>query len=136
MRRRRARIDARALGVVWRMTYDALPSFAARSEEGSATLGFSKSEHGACAWSQRSAFPASPAEDAEGVQRDPSARLTLALAEVNQQLIVMGMLEGPSAVGIAPGLDDADGLGDPLVWGDASLPQVVKPAEDIIAPPV
>ena len=89
------------------MTYDALPSFAARSEEGSATLGFSKSEHGACAWSQRSAFPASPAEDAEGVQRDPAARLALAFAEVDQQLVVVGMLEGPSAVGIALGLHDA-----------------------------
>ena len=70
------------------------------------------------------------------MQRDPAARLALALTEVNQQLVVMGVLQEPAAVGAALRLDDADRLGDPLVRRDACLPQVVEPAQDIVVPPV
>src|SRR5262249_33099351 len=86
--------------------------------------------------SQRSPLPAGPAEDAEGAQRDPAARLALVLTEVDQQLVVMGVLEEPAAIGSALGFHDADRLGDPLVRRDARLPQIVESAEDVVVPPV
>jgi hypothetical protein len=75
-------------------------------------------------------------EDAERAQRDPSTRLALALAEGDQQLIVMGMLQGPAAVGIALRLNEADRLGDPFIWCNARFPQVVEPVEDVVVPSI
>src|SRR5262249_21289014 len=80
--------------------------------------------------------PTCPAEDAESAQRDPATRLALAFAHVNQLMIMVCMVQGPSAVGSAIGLYDPNRLGDPLVRGDTGRPQVVEPAEDIIVPPV
>ena len=71
---------------------------------------------------RRSAGGLRPAEHPQRLERDPSTRLIFGLAEVDQQLVMVSMIEGPSAVGIAPGLDDTDGLGYLLVRGDASLP--------------
>ena len=47
----------------------------------------------------------------------------------------MDVLEWPPGVGTPLGLDDADRLGDALVWPDPGVAQVVQRAQDVVVIP-
>ena len=68
-------------------------------------------------------------------QRDPAARLPVALAEVHRQLVVEDEAERPPAVGVALRFDELDRLGDSLVRRDAGISEVIERAQGAVVPP-
>src|SRR5436190_11698823 len=77
----------------------------------------------------------SPGEHSQRAKGDPAAGLTLTL-HLEGRLARPGVLEGPSAGGLAMGLDDPDRLRDAFVpWVVLRVAEVVEPAQDVVVPP-
>src|SRR5438105_2546142 len=82
----------------------------------------SRTRHG---WPRTSAAPAR----AQGI---PSARIALALVDLEVHLAGMGVLEWPSALGVALGPDVVDRLGHAVIGRHAGVAQVFEPAQDVV----
>src|SRR5690349_11793767 len=73
-----------------------------------------------------------PMEDAEGAQRDPTARLALCHTRLGVQLVGMYVLQRPPAIRVALGCDEVYRLGQARVWFHSRAAQVVEPPQRVV----